>query len=424
MNQRSIPLLSLVACLGLPAAPAAAAALEWTSGDFKIAPAGYIQGDLRAFPNWDLDVESGAERNEEAELRRARVGFEGEWKRVSFEAMVDLAGAGERAFESESVEPRFRMRRDLKDLWVQVEASRAFRLRLGHMKLPVSRERLTSVSRTPFVERSLLADALAPDRDFGAMALGSLGGDRPIAYMLGIFAGDSHERGDRAAGATVAGRLVATLSSRIELAASASRGRVEADPEDPVVEPEPKGLSGDSASGWNYSIRKQVNGVRLRLGLDGQATLGRLTFEGEALRVTDERLGQGSTLDDLPSVVGLGWSATASVRLAGRVKGEKKKKGEPRGVVESADLHFRFESLRFDDDGENTGFEGTGARARNIRPADDRAFSAGVSVWPREWMRVMGTVVVDRYLDPLLAPEAGRRGNYVTVLGRLQFVVP
>ena len=36
------------------------------------------------------------------------------------------------------------------------------------------------------------------------------------------------------------------------------------------------------------------------------------------------------------------------------------------------------------------------------------------------WVRFMGNVLVERYLDPLLAPEPGRRGNYVTLLARAQ----
>ena len=33
-------------------------------------------------------------------------------------------------------------------------------------------------------------------------------------------------------------------------------------------------------------------------------------------------------------------------------------------------------------------------------------------------------VVVERFEDPLLAPEQGRRGNYVTLLFRVQLLEP
>ena len=36
----------------------------------------------------------------------------------------------------------------------------------------------------------------------------------------------------------------------------------------------------------------------------------------------------------------------------------------------------------------------------------------------------MGNLVVERYGEPLLAPEPGRQGNYVTLLGRVQLHLP
>ena len=78
----------------------------------------------------------------------------------------------------------------------------------------------------------------------------------------------------------------------------------------------------------------------------------------------------------------------------------------------------------FDDEGPETGFAGSGNRARNIRPAGDDAVTAGLSWWPVDGVRVMGNVVWEQFQDPLLAPEADRRGRYVTVLGRLQLQLP
>jgi hypothetical protein len=36
----------------------------------------------------------------------------------------------------------------------------------------------------------------------------------------------------------------------------------------------------------------------------------------------------------------------------------------------------------------------------------------------------MGNAVVERYDDPLLAPVPGKKGNYVTLLARLQLSLP
>ena len=90
------------------------------------------------------------------------------------------------------------------------------------------------------------------------------------------------------------------------------------------------------------------------------------------------------------------------------------------GAVE---LAVRYEELRFDDV-ENEGFESAGSRAANIRPAGYRAFTGGLSWWPSTFLRLVGDVVVERYDDALRAPEPGKNGNYVTLLGRVQVHLP
>jgi phosphate-selective porin len=90
------------------------------------------------------------------------------------------------------------------------------------------------------------------------------------------------------------------------------------------------------------------------------------------------------------------------------------------GAVE---LAARYEELWFDDV-ENEGFESAGDRARNIRPSGYRALFAGLSWWPATFLRLMGDVVVERYDDALRAPEIGKEGNYVTLLGRVQVHLP
>ncbi len=66
--------------------------LENPSAGFKIALKGYIQADFRSFQDWTAgDEDTGNLRADEFEWRRARIGVEGEWKRLSFEATVDPA---------------------------------------------------------------------------------------------------------------------------------------------------------------------------------------------------------------------------------------------------------------------------------------------------------------------------------------------
>ena len=72
----------------------------------------------------------------------------------------------------------------------------------------------------------------------------------------------------------------------------------------------------------------------------------------------------------------------------------------------------------------NEGFESAGSRAGNIRPAGYEAFTSGLSWWPRSFVRLVGDVVVESYEDALRAPTPGKKGNYVTLLGRVQVGLP
>lgn len=373
--------------------------------DFKFTLTGYVQGDFRSFRGWDAgDDETGLLRADDRELRRLRTGFEAEWKKLSLELDVDP-----RTDEDH-----------LKDAYAEYAFKKAFHLRAGHFKLPISLEFLTSAAKTDFVERTLLATHIGPARDWGVMALGEP--HERVAYQLGVFAGDGRTAAERAE-TTVVGRVVVGVLEHLDLGASYAQGDVEQDAD--LSDPRPKGFLGESPTGYEFYQRHHVHGTRRRFGADALYRRGPVALRGEWLRGTEERRDQGAIFDDLPDQVATGWSAS----VTWLVTGEKK-----RGTVEperplfhgpgAVEVGLRYEALDFDDDGPDEGFEGVGNRARNIRPAGDRIFTGGVSWWPRKYLRLMGNVVVERYRDPLLAPEPPRKGNYVTLLGRLQFQLP
>ncbi|MET0553249.1 MAG: porin [Vicinamibacteria bacterium] len=382
---------------------AAGPKVEVVKGDFRFAPAGYVQGDFRSFHDWEAgDEDTGNLRGETRELRRLRVGFELEYKWFAFELDVDPHADGD----------------ELKDLYADLQIHDAFRIRGGHFKLPVSPEFLTSAARTDFIERSLLADTIGPDRDWGVMVHGRA--DR-LGYDVGVFRGDNRTSATRADW-TGAARVTFELAKALDLGASFAQGRVDEDPSD---DPVAKGMQGAGAAGFEFYDRHFVDGTRRRLGADLKYTPGPLGLKAEYLEGREERRGQGSTFDDLPDQVARGWAASATLLLTGDAK---KARIEPKrpfphgpGAIE---IGVRYEDLRFDDDGDDTGFSGAGDRARNIRPAADRVLTGGLSWWPVHYVRFMGNVAVERYLDPLLAPEPGRRGNYVTLLFRAQLQVP
>lgn len=403
----------VLAALGLLASNASVADDGWrfgpgagvSRGDFRFNLTGYVQADLRRYPNWDVDESEGPLRADDREVRRVRVGFEGRWRRLAFELDVDPQQEGDR----------------LKDAYLELRVGRKLRLRGGHFKPPISPEFLTSAAKVDFIERSLLAGSLAPARDWGGMVHGELG---RAVYQVGLFAGDGRTRDERAE-TTAAARLLVTVADGFDVGASYAQGTVEAVGDARGLEPQPKGFLGASPSGFAYYVRHHVKGRRLRLGLDAAYTRGPWAVKAEALQGRERRLGQGAVLDDLPEEVATGWAVSGTWLVTGEkkertIKPRRSLPGGP-GAVE---VGLRFESLRFDDVGPDAGFEGAGSRARNIRPAADRVLTGGVSWWPSRWIRLTGNVVVERYLDGLLAPERERRGNYLTLLGRMQVQVP
>jgi len=381
--------------------------LENPSAGFKIALRGYIQADFRSFLDWTAgDEDTGELRADEFEWRRARIGFEGEWRRVSFELDVD---------------PAFDEGDELKDAWVSLRLARALQVRGGHMKLPVSPEFLTSAGKTDFVERTVAVDALGPSRDWGALVHGEI--SRAVEYQAGVFVGDARASDGRA-DTTAAARLVLKPARWLDLGGSFSQGEVQADPAGPSLDPEPKGLSGRSVTGFRFFPPVYVDGRRLRWGADARVQAGPASLWGEFLQAREERRGQGPTLENLPAVRGDGWS----VNVTWLVTGEKKTRTiRPRGSLfggpGAVELAARYEEARFDDVA-NEGFESAGSRAANIRPAGLRAFTGGLSWWPSVFLRLMGDVVVERYDDDLRAPESGKKGNYVSLLGRVQVHLP
>jgi phosphate-selective porin OprO/OprP len=384
---------------------------RWEGADGEIGLNGYVQADFRSFRDWELE-EPLPERDVP---RRARVGVEGKWKRFSFEAQVDPDDGTEH----------------LKDLWGDLRVAKGLRLRGGNFKLPVSAERLTSAAKTDFVERSMLAAHLAPSRDWGFMVHGEPW--RRVEYQLGVFRGDNRASDSRA-GTTVAGRLVFGPWKPLDVGLSWSRGDVRADDDVEVADPEPHGQNAFAPSGFRVVPPYFVDGTRERLGLEVALLKGPVGLKAEAMRLDEERVGQGSdcvlgggvlACGDLPSLR----ARSAAVSATWLVTGEKKDRtiqprrplGKGLGAIE---IGLRVEALRFDDLGPDQGFEGASNRARNVRERGVDAFTAGLSWWPSAWTRLMANVLVERFVDPLLAPDPGRRGNYVTFLTRLQIQVP
>lgn len=380
----------------------------FTNGKSEIRLAGYAQWDFRKF-NWEpKETDLGPLREPERELRRFRLGIKGELDRVSFEFVMDprKSQVGDR----------------LKDATLGYRFSKELNLLAGHFKPEVSPDFLTSSSKTDFTERSMAGDRLVPDREWGVALSGDIG---PVFYGVGAYRGDGSSALERS-GTSGAARVTVEVKDGLVIGGSFMQGRVTADPKIGSREPLPKGGQGRTHSGFNFWERAHVQGTRRRLG--GDATLSRGSFQivGEYLELQEQRLGQGSTGQDIPDVRGRGWRVQASFLLTGEEKTTTitPSKSVFQGGKGALEIAARVDGLKFDDTGDPAGFAGYGNRARNIAPSGATALSLGLNYWASNFLKFQGCALWEGYNDPLIAPVPGDRGRYLTLVGRIQVMVP
>ncbi|HEY6508611.1 MAG TPA: porin [Vicinamibacterales bacterium] len=381
---------------------------------FQIAPRGYVQFDWRGFPDWPVTPGTGRLTYDTLEVRRARVGVDGSWGRLSYEFTVDPQDLDDTL---------------VRDAYGRWRFTRAFQVQVGQFKLPGSREYLAAARNLDFMERSALAQFVAPGRDAGAMLHGEIG---RVEYQTGVFVGDGRGRGVQEeapvegpilisdgrsrgsrSGLTSASRVVWNPPGDLEFGGSLSVGHTSAVDEDPA-----NGIEGRTTSGYRFFERVYVEGMRVRLGGDLTWSPGPWRVAVEGIRVTDARNGQGLDFEDLPSVQSLGYSVSL-VRQLGRRGG-----GQSRSRLREVDLGIRLDGLHFDDTGPDTGQSSTRPRATDIRARGATSVTMTASWQPTRWTRVIGSGGVDTFTDARSAPEPGRSGGYWSAGTRLQIELP
>lgn len=362
---------------------------------FDVNPRAYVQFDWRGYPDWPIEPGGGRLEFNTFEVRRARIGVDGRWRRLSFEIALDPQDV-----DDDTV---------IKDAYGQLRFSRALRLRVGQFKIPGGREYMTSARTTDFVERSALANSADAGRDLGGMLTGELG--KRLEYQVGVFAGDGRGRPSRA-GVTTAGRLEWSAFRDLQIGTSASLGRTSAQDSDPA-----NGLGGGTPSGYRFFDRVYVQGRRQRFGVDAAFTPRGWTIAAEGLYATDQRLEQGLDFEDLPSIVAQGWSLEVKRRFGRR-------RGDARVRAREIDLGLRFDRLSFDDSAPASARDSVRLRATDVRERGAGTLTAGVSWRPTRWGRILGNASLERYADARSAPEAGNTGPYVTLSTRFQIELP
>jgi hypothetical protein len=387
------PALALLAAVVLAAARVSAQEPAAPEPAFEIAPRGYVQLDWRGYPGWNVVTGSGRLNHQPFEVRRARVGVDGRWQRVSFELTLD---------------PQDEDGVIAKDAYAQVRFNRAIRLRLGQFKLPGSREYGRSARSIDFMERAALADTIAAGRDIGGMATGEIG-DR-FDYEAGVFVGDGNGRAARS-GPTGAGRADVAVGDDFDVGASFSVGNTEA-----VDTDDPNGLLGRAASGYRFFEQVYVHGLRTRIGADAGWDRGPWRVVAEFMRADEQRLEQGLDFEDLPRLVSTGWSVGV-LRTLGRQPGRRRVRWR------EVELGIRLDSVAFDDSGPRTGNDSVRARATDIRRRGVLATTLGLSWQPMTWTRVMTNASWEHYDETRSGPEPGRAG-FLSLGTRLQLNLP
>jgi phosphate-selective porin OprO/OprP len=293
------------------------------------------------------------------DLRRARVGVQGKvHERVKYELEHDL---------TEKSDP-------WQDAYVNVAVFDALELRAGRFKMPFSLSRLASAAELDFIHRPLAATWLAPGRDSGVMAHGSVG--RGVKYQAGVFAGGGDrvrdsERRDPARTPTAAARITVRPMRRLTVGASSTLGTV----------PEGRNsLAGRDFSDATLFPRLYVNGRRMRVGAEAQWDHGPVDVNAEFIRASDERRGQAIDESDLPDVVAGGWHVSGTWRFIGK---------KDTGALEMAG---RVEQFRIDSHA-NGERPSTSERAAAIIPHANRAWTLGINWYVHRWVKLQAHAI-------------------------------
>ena len=382
--------------------------LAWKKGTSKVELTGYLQEDFRYF-DWAVSGDpTGRKQAKERELRRFRVGSKAQLGKTLLEFQV----------EPRHLPPGSH---HLKSLNATYAFSKGLSVRAGFFKLPGSREFSAATNNTDFVDRSMIATRLVPERDWGVTAAGVHG---RLEYLVGAFKGDGNSS-IRRSGPSAAARVAVNLPRGLQLSGSFLEGRVTATPAGGIVAPAPKGAYGQTATGFTFFGRPYVDGTRRTLSTSLLYSKGSFRFLGEYLEEGEERKGQGTGGQDLPDVLGRGVSAQVAYLLTGERKGVlvEPRKSIFHGGLGAVELVARVETLRFDDTGAGSLPASTGGRVPNLAAAGASAVEAGANYWASYFMKLQLTAMWEKYNDPLIAPVPGNRGHYFSILARVQFMI-
>jgi len=379
-----------------------------------------FQGDLhRSYEGAALQADLGT-----FDMPRQRIGVEGTFlTHLEFEVERDFA---QKTLTATEIEEQLWQQTPWTDVFVNATYARRAQLQAGRFKIPFGRDELTSIAQNDFVYRSLGAEYLAPARDTGLMMHGRLF-NRGLSYAIGAFAHDGdHARSKRIQGGdfTAAFRVTGTPFRSIarlkglELGTAFTASDVSADSFRPNGLRSRTVMTQDTFFGSVY-----VAGRRNRWEGDLEWVAGPSSLRAEYTYVTDDRLDQGFSGEDLPDVRYRSWYVAGSRILTGE---KKTRPIRPRtaflkggaGAIEAA---ARYEEITEDSVG-GASAPSRSPRAETIFPSGDRVLTLGVNWILNRWITIQTNVIREQVPDAARDPVPGGAPFWSTVL-RVQFVL-
>ena len=122
----------------------------------------------------------------EISIRRARLVLQGNALGPTLTYYLQLSFA--------NLENEADLRVPLRDAYVTWAPSKSVNVRLGQMKVPFSRQRVTSSSALQMVDRSIVVTELNLDRDVGLQLFSRALFGGKVGYTLGLFGGEGRNR--------------------------------------------------------------------------------------------------------------------------------------------------------------------------------------------------------------------------------------
>ncbi|NWF84045.1 MAG: hypothetical protein HXY18_09480 [Bryobacteraceae bacterium] len=299
-----------------------------------------------------------------------------------------------------------------KDVYGNFKLNRSVQVRGGRFRIPFSQDQLTGPTNLDFIDRSRIADRLAPNRDTGAMAHGSFFEGGALKYQAGYFFNDGDNAADRNNNRTGENTAALRLTGRplsksglfgsLTLGGAFNRAGV---PEGLVS------LRGRTTGKETFFSEVFVNGTRMRTGAEFSWTPGPFALKAEFISVREQRLGQGLRQEDLPDLLERGWYVYGTWAITGQNKARGLARGRGwllggKNRFGALELAVRAESIRFASD-TNAGRPSRTQRAANILQTSDRAWTFGVNWYANQWVKAQANFTREYLEDAFRAPIQG-----------------